>query len=271
MARHTPPNALDVQFSIQLEYLQCDYLLNSPMKIPAAEYPKFNEISDNNFDINNKVYEFKRRFSPTSGHAFRIALYNAWEGNYGAIKADEFLYNLGSRGYLNLFSPYLLRDSDVDFGDFRLKIGVALAEGEMGEFDFIEFNGGYSGTISYFKDYEAKPLVSRCTSQPIGRDTERVCNGRENRVALYISNPGTTRIYIAFGDFSVSFFNPIIPGTTPFIEPGQTASFEFGKVIGFQDAGFWSAKNYQFFLQSSVWAVREGAASPVVTHELYFN
>lgn len=266
--KHTPTGAIDIQFALQLEYLQCDYYLLSPMKIPASEYPDFNDVLDSSLAINNKVYEFKRKFSPSTGHAVRLSLHTKWTGeDYGPPKADEYLYNLGQRGYLNLFSPYLLRDADVDFGDRNYTIGVSISEGELGEFDLIEINAGYSGTATYYKDYENRPLQAQWATYQVDNQVSFLPI-RSNRVGLYLSNAGSTRLYFAFGEGLSS----LTAKSSPFIEPGQSASFEFNRVSGVEGwEGYSLAQSInRFLLSMPVGLIRETGSGPVGFQEFYY-
>lgn len=266
--KHTPANSIDPRFSLQLEYIQVDYLMESPMRIPVSEYPDIDTDIDSILKIQSATYEFKRRFNPQSGHAVRLTMHTRWTGenSYGPPKAEEFLYNLGQRGYLNFFSPYLIKDSDVDFADADLTIGIAIYEGTMGDFDEIEINAGYSGVMTYYKDYAPTAIKSLFWSINVGT-TLQILPARATRIGLYLSNAGTTRVYFAFAEN----INELPPRASPFIEPGQSASFEFNRVTGsggHEPYSLGQAYN-KYLLTQSVGLIRESGSGIVGYQEFY--
>ncbi len=119
---YQPANSKFYFFKGQLEYLQCDYYIKTLNTINSDNLPKVNELRDTNLQKQVKYHDFKRKYNATRGNTIELMLHNKWnDSEWGMPKASEYLYNLGQYGYLNLFDPYILRDSEVLYSDIRTR------------------------------------------------------------------------------------------------------------------------------------------------------
>ena len=262
---HKPANSEFYVFKGQLEYLQCDYYISSLNTINSVNLPNVNEIRDTNLQKQSKYFDFKRKYNASTGHAIELMLHTQWNnGDWGVPKASEYLYNLGQYGYLNLFDPYLLRDSELLYSDVRYKVGVSI-DGTLGDFDIVEINGGYSGTISYFEAEPTDNLSESAGSVDVGTQTTQILSQRSDRKILFVSNDATTRLYFRFTNSSHA-----VSLNSPFLEPGESLSIEF-------DRANWSGGNQHQWVQSAtkyylslrLYGIRESGSGKVTFQEFY--
>lgn len=264
-AFHRPEFSKHYNFKGQLEYLQCDYYISSLNTINSANLPNVNELRDTNLQKQSKYHDFKRKYNPATGHAVEVMLHTKWESyNWGIPKASEYLYNLGQYGYLNLFDPYLIRDSEVLYSDDRLKIGVSF-HGTLGDFDIIEINGGYSGVISFLELPTTQELYVDSGSKDVGVTATRIVLNRNNRKMLFVSNAGDSRLFFAFGNSS-----SVVSTNSPFLEPGESLTVEF-------DRAFWSGGNQNgwvasaiaYYLPLSLYGIRESGSGKACYQDFF--
>lgn len=226
--KHLPAYAKNPELSIKLELFQLNYILPSLTKIPTANYPYIDEATDTRLDIQAKTHEFKRKYNVTSGHAIRIVFYEDAVGQEGfritPAFAEEYLYNLGQWGYLNVLDPYLVKDSEVFLGDKDRKIAL-FVEGELGVGDRLVFRGAYSGEIEYEEGFP--PVKESAVEREITTSPVSLLTNRTSRIGLYLQNVGSADIAFRFiqsgGAFSVR--------SAPILKPGQTLTIEHGKLV----------------------------------------
>lgn len=223
---HKPSGAVNYIFKGQLEYLQCDYYISSLNTINSSNLPAVNELRDSNLQKQSKYFDFKRRYNASTGHAIELMLHTRWEGyDWSPPKASEYLYNLGQYGYLNLFDPYLLRDSEILYSDRRFRVGVSI-DGVLGDFDYVEINGGYSGIISYFEEADpTNPLSESAGSVQVGTQALLILPARTNRKISFISNDSDKRLFFRF----TSNQNQVSLNS-PFLEPGESLSLDHSEI-----------------------------------------
>ncbi len=262
---HKPANSEFYIFKGQLEYLQCDYYISSLNTINSVNLPNVNELRDTNLQKQSKYYDFKRKYNASTGHAIELMLHTQWDGGeWGMPKASEYLYNLGQYGYLNLFDPYLLRDSEILYSDVRYKVGVSI-DGSLGDFDIVEINGGYSGTISYFETEPTDSLSEDSGSVNVGTSATRIIGSRASRKILFVSNNGSTRLFFMFASYSGA-----VSLNSPLLEPGESLTIEF-------DRASWSGGNQhnwmtaatRYYLPLSLYGIRESSGGDVTYQEFY--
>lgn len=262
---HQPANSTDYIFKGQLEYLQCDYYIKSLSRIPDAGLPKVNELRETNLQKQSKYYDFKRKYNVKSKHTIELMIHTLWEDEvWGIPKAGEFLYNLGQYGYLNLFDPYLLRDAEILYSDTRYKIGVSI-DGNLGDFDIVEINGGYTGSISYFEGEPTKRLSENSGSVEVGLRGTEILSSRHNRKILFVSNDGDSKLYFRFANSS-----SLVSTNSPFLEPGESLSIDF-------DRATWSGGNQhqwimpatKYYILQRLYGIREKGSGKVGYQEFY--
>jgi hypothetical protein len=266
--KHTPDSAVNPTFKVQLEYLQCDYGIDSLMRIPTTGYPNFDDVVDTEIDRQVKAADFKRRYNALNGYAVELSIHTIWtpdEQEWEHPKSVEYLYNLGQYGYLNLFSPYLLRDAEIMYGDADFKIGVALREGELGGADYIEINGGYSGVVTYF-EYEASINASEDFNViEVGTTTTNIASNRSGRRYFWMQNLGDTDLYFIIG-FSSS---KLVPGGGFCLKPNETFSVE-GKKISIPSRQYYLLPDpASIVLRHPIYAVRKSGKGNVAYQEFY--
>lgn len=263
---HRPLGSLDYIFKGQLEYLQCDYYIKSLNTIKSDNLPKVNQIRDPNLTKQTKYAEFKRKYNVSTGHTVELMIHTKWESqDWNPPKAGEFLYNLGQYGYLNLFDPYLLRDSEILYSDTRYKIGVSI-DGILGDFDYIEINGGYSGTISYFEEEDPTASLSESAdSVAVGTQPTQILPQRFNRKISFISNDGNSRLYFRFTNNSSG-----VSTSCPFLEPKESLTLT-------PENFSWSGGNYHQYIKTAArhyiplrcYGIRESGTGNVFYQEFY--
>ncbi|MEM1167850.1 MAG: hypothetical protein AAGJ08_01840 [Cyanobacteria bacterium P01_H01_bin.35] len=263
---HKPTGAVNYVFKGQLEYLQCDYYISSLNSITSANLPNVNELRDSNLQKQSKYYDFKRKYNASTGHAIELMLHTEWaNGDWGMPKASEYLYNLGQYGYINLFDPYLLRDSEILYSDTRYKVGCSI-DGSLGDFDHVEINGGYSGIISYFEEEDpTNPLSESSGDVNVGTQAIQILPSRSNRKIILISNDSDKRLYFRFANSQNS-----VSINSPFLEPGESLSLDHSRADysgGNQHQWIMSvARNY---IPLRCYGIRESGSGNVFYQEFY--
>lgn len=268
-AARTPAGATNIQWSFTCEYLSAHYYFPSLMRIPSSELPLF-ELSDTDETRQAKSIEFKRRFSPSSGYAVQFLLWRWFNGGWRPVhSARDWLQYLGLEGHISLLYPYFLDEPGVMFGGTRHKIGLSISPRNLEGGDYIEINGGYSGSVSFVSDPNPENLIeSAGGSVEVGGTPELIVTNNIKRAALYVSNAGTTRLFFRFGSNS----SALVAGAAPFIEPGESLSVEHGRLIysgGGSQHTFNNAQRQLTKLQ--LWAVRRAGIGPVCFQELRFE
>ncbi|NEN90811.1 MAG: hypothetical protein F6K48_18590 [Okeania sp. SIO3H1] len=262
---HQPSNSINYIFKGQLEYLQCDYYITSLSGINSKNLPQINKLRETNLQKQTKYFDFKRRYNVRSGHAVELMLHTKW-GNedWGMPKAGEFLYNLGQYGYLNFFDPYLLKDAEILYSDIRYKIGASI-DGAFGDFDIVEINGGYSGTITYFEAEFTEEVSENAGSVNVGEEATQILSQRSNRKILFVSNDGDSRLYFRFANSS-----SLVSINSPFLEPGESLSIDFNEATwsgGNQHQ--WVTAATKYYLTTRLYGIREAGDGKVGYQEFY--
>lgn len=224
----TPTNATNIQWSFSLEYLAMHHYFPSLARVLTSQLPGI-KISDSDEARQAKAVEFKRKYSPTSGHAVQFLLWRWFDGDWRAVHSGrDWIQYLGLEGHISLIFPYFLDEPGVMFGGTRHKIGMSIHPRYLEGDDYIEINGGYSGSLSYIIP-EPVEVVSQIIegssgSKNIGLISERVLLSQSNRAALYLSNAGSTRLYFNFSNAETS----VRPPAAPFLESGESLTYENG-------------------------------------------
>ncbi|MGB3511500.1 MAG: hypothetical protein WBA93_20135 [Microcoleaceae cyanobacterium] len=262
---HQPSNSANYIFKGQLEYLHCDYFIDSLNKVDSKQLPDINELVDSNLQKQAKYYEFKRKYSVEKRYVIELMLHTKWGATeWGAPKAGEFLYSLGQYGYINLFDPYLLRDSEILYSDSSYQVGVS-TDGYFGDFDRAEINGGYSGVISYFEVEQTESLSENSGGVEIGASPVQVLGSRLSRRFLYLCNEGNSRVYFCFANTSAG-----VTTNAPFLEPGESLTIEFDKA--FWSGGgshHWIAGATKYYLTQRLYCIRKANLEKVTFQEFY--
>ncbi|MEM8568920.1 MAG: hypothetical protein AAGF85_20850 [Bacteroidota bacterium] len=264
-AYHKPSGSTEYIFKGQLEYLNCDYYIDSLLQIDSDNLPKVKELRDTNLQKQTKYAEFKQDFNAKSRHAIELMIHTKWESqNWGMPKASEYLYNLGQYGYINLFDPYLVRDAEILYSDERYKVGISY-DGLLGEGDIIEINGGYSGVISYFEPENQEYLSEKSGSVKVGTTATEILRSRSNRKILFVCNNGTTRLHFQFVSNSSA-----VSLNSPFIEPGESLSMNFENASwsgGNQHN--WVSEASKYYIGLHLYGIRESGNGSVSFQEFY--
>lgn len=263
---HKPTGAVNYVFKGQLEYLQCDYYISSLSSINSTGLPQVNELRDSNLAKQSKYGEFKRKYNVASGHAIELMLHTKWnDSDWAPPKASEYLYNLKQYGYLNLFDPYLLRDSEILYSDARYKVGVSI-DGTLNDFDYAEINGGYSGTISYFEeDDSTNPLSESSGSVEVGTQAIQILPARSNRKISFISNDSDKRLYFRFTNSQNS-----VSVNSPFLEPGESLSLDHSSAdYSGGNQHQWIMNAVRNYIPLRCYGIRESGSGNVFYQEFY--
>ncbi len=240
--RLSPPSAKNIKFEFTLEYLSINYYLPTLLRIPGNSYPQFT-ASDKAIQRGLKLVEFKRSFPPDQNYAVQFLLWHFWKGTTEGLEHPgfwrqehferDYLYNSGIENRINLIKPYLVTAGDTVFGDVNYALGISIAPRYLQEGDYLEITGGYSGSISYLWE-EPEIVLSEGSSGSvnIGNTPVRVLPTNQKRAVLYVQNAGSTRCYIRFAkDEYGSPLIPIVPESIPFLDPGQSLTYEHGKLF----------------------------------------
>lgn len=222
--KHTPENAVNVQYEMTLEYLTVNHYLPTLLKIPSSSYPEY-RAADKELQRALKTVEFKRNFSPDKNYAVQFLLWNWYLGDWRPVHFDrDLLQNAGMEGRINLIKPYLVTVGDTVFGDKLHKLGLSIAPRYLQEGDYLEISGGYSGSISYlYREPEVILYPGQSGVEEVSTTTTLLLSANPKRAVLYVGNEGTRRIYWQFGDPYSLYFQA---GTSPFLDPGQSLTFE---------------------------------------------
>lgn len=228
--KNLPVGAKNPVFEFSLEYLTATYWLPSLLKIPAQGYEmlKFG-ASEKQAERSAKIVKFKQQYGADSNYAIQFLLWNWYNGNWDQVNFDrDILQSTGMEGRYGLIVPYLVTAGDTVFGDRLYKLGMSIAPRWLTEFDKIYIHGGYSGSISYLWN-EPEILLSEGMSGKISVGTvgREILYQEPRRAVLYVANAGNKRVYWIFGG------NPgsILPKTSPFLEPGESLTFEHGQLV----------------------------------------
>lgn len=262
--RHIPQGARLVDMSLQLEYLQCNYNIKSLPPVPTADLPSFDpDLASRNEKV-NQLNNFYQTYNVQSGHAVEIGIYGPVTNQIGETTnrtgwvkmASEFLFNTGGLwNYLNLLSPYLVKDSEVYFlppWPDMLLVGTETPIPLLAGQDQINVIGGYSGLIHFWYDGKVE-LQTRSGRQLVSRNVVEIVPGNQLRKRLYIGNLGDTNLYFRFTD-EITF----VGDDAPFIPPGESLTIEQGKIH------FSSKRNY-----SSHWFEDEEINSYIIRKRVY--
>lgn len=262
-----PPNAVNVNFKFVLEYLTLTNYFPTLLKVPSSSLPIYDRVVDTEVDKAAKTVEFKRKFNPSNNYSVQFLLWHWWNGNWQSVHFDrDTRNNLGLEDRIGLIKPYLVTVGDTVFGDRKLKLGISIAPRPLRAGDFIEIHGGYSGEISYLysPDYSISESVS--DSVVIGNSPVRILPSRPKRAILYLSNNGETRLYFKFTNNGISFEAE----TSPFLEPGESLSYEHGQIIYPGGGEKYMIKN-PAICTLGLWAIRSSGTGKAVYQELVFN
>jgi hypothetical protein len=226
-ASKVPSNAVNVQWSFTLEYLSLHYYFPTLNRVPTNQLPEF-KLSESDTSKQSKSIEFKRKFTPDNEYAVQFLLWRWFNNSWRPVhSARDWLQYLGLEGHIGLIHPYFLDEPGVMFGGIRHKIGISISPRSLQENDYVEINGGYTGEISYLLQEDEIELIEGASrSIEVGRDVVIGPGASENRAALYVSNAGTTRLYFKFSNDYASLILP----NAPFLEPGESLSYEHGKL-----------------------------------------
>lgn len=265
--KHLPPYAKNPELSIKLELFQLNYNISSLTKVPSANYPYIDEATDTRLDIQAKTHEFKRKYNVNSGHAIRLVFYEEWSGQEGvrrtAVFAEEYLYNLGQWGYLNVLDPYIIKDSEIFLGDKDRKIALVV-EGNLGAGDRLVFRGAYSGEIEY--EEGMPPVREYAIEREVDTTPFNLFPNRDSRIGLYLQNVGSRDVAFRFIQTG-GVFNA---NSAPILKPGQTLTIEHGKMI-YPEKNFSILENllpYWINLTLKVATIR--GTSRVLAQDFYF-
>jgi len=262
---HKPANSTNYVFKAQLEYLQCDSYISSLTRIESKDLPVISNVRDNNWQKQDKLYEFKRKFNVKSGHTTELMLHTKWEDeDWGMPKAGEFFYNLGQYGYLNFLNPYLIKDAEILYSDTRFKVGVSI-DGFLGDIDIAEITGGYTGTISYFETEPTSSLAESSGSVQVGTQATEILSQRSSRKMLFVSNEGETRLHFRFTNTRNA-----ISSNAPFLEPGETLSINFDRTSwSGGNEHQWMAMATKYYIPLRLWGIRKTGSGQVFYQEFY--
>ncbi|MGL5082323.1 MAG: hypothetical protein ACRC8A_12630 [Microcoleaceae cyanobacterium] len=262
--RHVKTGAINPEWQVQLEYLQCNYLIKSVARVPTSAFPQMS-IRDSALQKQAKMEDYRYKFNVASGHAIQVNLHTQWGTSaWGEPCAAELLYNLGGNmGYLNFFKPYLSRDANVVFGDRLMRIGLSVT-GSLTNDDFIEFSGGYSGSISYTAI--AVDLVTTAGKFDVRTTAIKILNSRETRKRIYIGNAGSSPLYFRFTEN----IEALDTRAAPFIPSGETLTLENGKIFYSGDnSHHWLSEMAEHYIKLPLYAVRSSGSGVVVVEEHY--
>ncbi|WP_293083407.1 hypothetical protein [Okeania sp. SIO3B5] len=192
-------------------------------------------------------------------------LHTKWGSeNWGFPKASEYLYNLGQYGYLNLFDPYLLRDSEILYSDIRYQVGVSF-DGSFSGIDIAEINGGYSGVISYFEEENTESLRENSGSENVGTTATRILTSRNNRKILFVCNNASSRLHFQFSNSASA-----VSLNSPFLEPGESLSIEFDKAAwSGGNSHNWIMGATKYYIGLSLYGIRESSNGNITFQEFY--
>ncbi|HEY9863144.1 MAG TPA: hypothetical protein V6D21_03095 [Candidatus Obscuribacterales bacterium] len=229
--KHIPATAVNPQFSFCLDYLTLTYYLPSLTPIPTTAYDDLNfKASQKELERAGKTVSFKKQYSAISGYATQFLLWNSYsQFDYDDLWFDRDQLNwMGMEGRRDLIMPYLNNKENKVYGDIRHKLGISFAPRDLQGEDKIFISGGYSGSVSYLWQPEYREMSSSQRGKvSVGTVGREILSANSNRAIAYIGNAGTSRIYWAWGVSAES----MVAGLTSFLDPGQSMTYEHGKLI----------------------------------------
>jgi hypothetical protein len=233
--RHIPVDAIDEDYFVQLEYIQLNYNIKSLIPVPGGELPIIDDDLTSRTEKASKLMDFYSNFNPSSGHAIEIALVDGYipSGSGSSFQwrdefIGEYLFNTGNLwNYLNLLSPYLIKDGDVVFYGPTHSLGIKLKQGFLSAArDRAIVRCGYSGQATYF--YRKKiEIQTNAGGVNVGTSTTQTINENRNRRRLYVGNTGETPLYFRFTN-TPELLNI---NNAPFIPPKESLTIENGKIF----------------------------------------